>query len=175
MLTDEKKQTINFLTLTSRHYATPVKSLHYFKQNWPKFVRRAKYHAEKHDGVEWAYLLIPERTKAEVLHVHALVTGELDKRWYKDNAYASGFGYQAHVEVLEAVEYSVSYVAKYLGKDVVHDHWPKGFRRVRTSRNWPKPDKLTVPGWEYSSHHDESAWFEYYLLRDYGYDIVDKR
>ena len=34
------------------------------------------------------------------------------------------------------------YATKYLSKDMSRNVWPKGFRRVRTSRRWPKPPEL---------------------------------
>lgn len=164
-----------FVTLTSRAYATPVKSIHYFKENWPKLVRRIKYHTEQGGGGKLYYLLIPERTKAGILHAHAIMTTNLSKKWFKDNGHACGFGYQAHTEQIEYYHGVVGYVVKYLGKDVVHTDWPKGFRRVRTSRNWPKVPDEQKPGWQYAKHSDESAWFEYYLLQDYGYKVTDRR
>lgn len=166
---------MSFITLTSRAYSTPNKSIHFMKQNWPKLVRRAKYHTEKKAGQKWAYMLIPERTKAGILHAHLIACTTLSSHWWHDNGYATGFGFSNEAEPIDHAGGAAKYISKYLGKDMLHTGWPKGFRRVRTSRNWPKPDRLSLPGWEWSKHSDESAWFEYYLLKDYGYDVKDKR
>jgi hypothetical protein len=167
--------TLRFITVTSRPYATPNQSLHYFAQNWPKLVRRANYHTNKVEGQKWSYYLIPEQHKTGVLHAHLIASTNLKTRWWKDNAYACGFGYMAESEPISEPALAIGYINKYLSKSIQYTRWPKGFRRVRTSRNWPKEPSQIMPGWEWSTHSDESAWFEYYLLKDYGYDVRDNR
>ena len=66
---------LSFVTVTSRGYATPNKSLYFFKENWPNLMRRARYHTQKSPGGKFAFFLIPERTKAGVLHAHMKRTG----------------------------------------------------------------------------------------------------
>jgi len=53
-----------------------------------------------------------------------------------------GLGRQYDISRLESVEGASRYVAKYLFKETVFQTvWPKGWRRVRYSQNWPKlPD-----------------------------------
>jgi len=54
----------------------------------------------------------------------------------------SGLGRQYDLSELESVEGASRYVAKYLFKASIFETvWPKGWRRVRYSQNWPKlPD-----------------------------------
>jgi len=56
-----------------------------------------------------------------------------------------GLGRQYDISGLGSVEGASRYVAKYLFKASVFDTvWPKGWRRVRYSQNWPKlPEKET--------------------------------
>jgi len=166
---------LRFITLTSRPYATPTKSLYYFQQNWPKLVRRAAYHTNKIDGKAWHFFLIPEQHKTGVLHAHMIATTYLKTKWWKDNAYKTGFGYMAKSDQIKEPALVVGYITKYLGKSIEYTQWPKGFRRVRTDRSWPKTPEIPTPGWEWATHNDESAWFEFYLLTDYGYEISDRR
>jgi len=50
-----------------------------------------------------------------------------------------GLGRQYDLSRLESVEGASRYVAKYLFKETIFsEQWPKGWRRVRYSQNWPK-------------------------------------
>jgi hypothetical protein len=54
-------------------------------------------------------------------------------------------GYQAKAQpILEATHFG-GYVGKYLGKALVSMRYPKYFRRVNTSRGWPKPAEVNSP------------------------------
>jgi hypothetical protein len=167
--------TLEFVTITSRPYTTANSSRYFFSQNWPKLARRAKYHTEKKSGQKWAYFLIPEQHKTGRLHAHLIAATHLCERWWKDNAYKCGLGYIANVQEVEHPAFTVAYVTKYLAKSIEYTEWPKGFRRVRTSRNWPAVDKLELPGWIWSEHNDDSADWSLHALREYGYRVVDKR
>lgn len=171
----EQGQDLRFVTLTSRAYATPNASLHYFGINWPRLARRAAYQTNKIDGQKWAYFLVPEQHKTGVLHAHIIATTHLKTRWFKDNAYKVGFGFMAKSIPIEEAALVTGYVTKYLGKSIEYTKWPKGFRRVRTSRNWPKNPAEIMPGWEWSNHDDESAWYEKYAMLDLGFEVNDKR
>ena len=79
------------------------------------------------------------------------------------------------VDFIQQAVAAAAYVTKYLAKSLEFTRWPKGFRRVRTSRNWPTLDALPLPGWEYGAHDEQSAWWEYYYLQDLGYRVTDHR
>lgn len=60
-------------------------------------------------------------------------------KWIKDFAVAMGFGHQAEEKPITS-DGAAQYVAKYVSKST--PYMPKGFRRVRYSRNWvraPRP------------------------------------
>lgn len=169
---------MQFVTLTSRPYATPTTSLYFFKQNWPKLRKKAATVTKEWEivtGTEWAYFLVPERHKTGVLHAHVLVTTHLnDVRWWKGAAFASGFGYMASVETLVTPIIAARYVAKYLHKGKGAEEWPKGFRRVRTSQNWPKAQPAPMEGWQWDTYRNlNTVWWEKLALIDLGWHVQD--
>lgn len=173
-------QRLQFVTLTSRGYATPAKSLYFFSQNWPKLRKRIAHQTEiwsPFTGINWAYFLIPERHKSGVLHAHLIAATHLDgQRWYKDNAYQTGFGYQADVKPdIDSLK-AAYYAAKYLHKGTGAEDWPKGFMRVRHSQNWPIAKEQPLEGWLWETYkNDNTIWLEKNALLDMGWHVVDKR
>lgn len=123
-----------FVTVTSHERLDAQRAIEVWPVAWKKLYSRIK---RKFGAGE--YIMVTEKTKRGVLHVHAVVTWEIDKRWLKDNARACGLGYQAAVLPIEWAAGAAAYVAKYLTKNNVM--WPKGWRRVRLSHGWPKPDE----------------------------------
>jgi len=124
----------------------------------------------KRAGNFWAYASVTERQKRKHPHSHYLTTycpsdvvpikkGER-KHYFTNNSdelarhellqsesleqacYRSGLGWQYDLSELQSVEGASRYVAKYLFKESIFETiWPKGWRRVRYSQNWPKlPD-----------------------------------
>jgi len=58
--------------------------------------------------------------------------------WWLDKNVSAGLGNQCEItEILNPVAVAV-YVSKYLFKDAISTVWPKGWKRVRYSQNWPK-------------------------------------
>lgn len=175
----EQKADLQFITLTSRGYTTPVSSVKFFRDNWPKLRKRAADLTngwEPWSGYRWAYFLVPERHKSGVLHAHLIAATHIaGKRWWKDNAYASGFGYQ--VDVIEMVDPKAcaNYVAKYLHKDAGGLPWPKGFMRVRHSQNWPISREKKDETWEWAVYKNKNTvWQEKHALIDMGWAVIDK-
>lgn len=171
---------LQFVTLTSRHYATPTKSIYFFQQNWPKLRKRMAGRTNQwrgHQNIEWAYMLIPERHKSGVLHAHLLAATHISsKRIWKDAAFQSGFGYQIKIDEVVTPLLAADYVAKYLHKGEGAEDWPKGFRRVRHSQNWPMSTEKPLPGWDWKSYlSEETIWQEKHALLDMGWEVIDKR
>lgn len=136
---------IRFVTITPHERLSPGASWWVMPHAWMKLqarVRRAT------NGFE--YLCVPELHKSNKVHLHMLTTAPLSKRWWKDNARACGFGYQNDAQEVWSVGGVIGYVEKYLMKGLT-DSVPKGTRRVRTSRGWPKSEtREPPPGWEFS-------------------------
>lgn len=171
---------MQFVTLTSRGYATPASSLYFFKQNWPKLNRRLKYHTDKwqkHLGYEWAYFLVPEHHKSGVAHFHLLAATHFrtQKSW-KEFAFETGFGWKVDVQPLVDPKGAAQYVSKYLHKGQGAEQWPKGFMRVRHSRNWPMSTEAPMPGWEWVTYkNDDTVWLEKNALINLGWEVIDNR
>ncbi len=124
----------HFVTLTShRKLKTAAATIAVFKHAWYVLSQRAR---RKHPGMK--YVLIPERHESEKLHCHLLTSAHMETRWYKDNSASCGLGYIADEERLLSVARAAYYVSKYAAKQVGKEIWPKGYRRIRTSRSWPQ-------------------------------------
>jgi hypothetical protein len=180
LLLQSEGHVFQFVTLTSRGYTTPNSSLYFFKQNWPKLRKRVCKHTkawEPFTSQDWSYFLIPERHKSGVLHAHLLAgTFVSAKSIWKDWAWKSGFGYQVDVAQVESAGEVAHYVAKYLHKGMGAESWPKGFRRVRHSQNWPIANAQALAGWEWETYKNENTvWIEKNALIDMGWHVQDKR
>ena len=67
---------------------------------------------------------------------------DLFSLWLARQCAKIGLGVQARVSLVETAEGVSRYVAKYLFKESVSTRWPKGWKRVRYTQNWPKmPEK----------------------------------
>lgn len=171
---------VQFVTLTSRPYATPTTGLYFLKQNWPKLNRRAKYHTNKwHDyaGKEWSYFMVPEHHKSGVVHCHILAATHIShKSFWKKWAYGTGFGYIVDVQEMIDPKGAANYVSKYLHKGAGAEKWPKGFMRVRHSRNWPISTEKSIEGWEWATYRNENTvWIEKGALVNMGWEVKDLR
>lgn len=179
IITSEGRE-VQFVTLTSRPYATPTTGLYFLKQNWPKLNRKLKYHTDKYKknlGLEWSYFLVPEQHKTGVVHCHLLAATlyNTEKSW-KEFAFDAGFGWKVDVQPVVTPERAANYVSKYLHKGAGKESWPIGFRRVRHSQNWPISAEQPMDGWEWSTYaNDNTVWIEKNALLNMGWQVVDKR
>jgi len=139
----------HFLTITSHEKLTAQQSFRVLPLAWPKLYRRYKRAVAITDPK--AFIAVPERQpKSGKAHAHLIITGGLSKRWWKDNARECGLGYQSDVK--EANLGAAGYLAKYLGK-TLDEKWPKGKRRVNTSRSWPPlPELPEKVGWSFATY-----------------------
>jgi len=131
-----------------------------------KLLTRLRVSCKRSDK-RWAYASVTERQTRMHPHSHYLTTYCPDDILYiakgqpkhyctsgeyfpaKHNTLQSysleraccdcGLGRQYDLSELESIEGASRYVAKYLFKETIFtDKWPKGWRRVRYSQNWPK-------------------------------------
>lgn len=86
---------------------------------------------------EWCYLAFVEGQpkRGNMPHFHIITLQPSPMPRLKDYVTRFGFGFQATEDVIKSRK-AYSYVAKYATKQ--NKDTPKGFRRVRVSRNWPK-------------------------------------
>lgn len=160
---------MSFLTLTSHRDLGPAASTAVFGSAWNNLLRRAR-----HSGSQGQYFMVPERHKDGRLHAHAIETFNLGTRWWKDNAAEVGLGYIAEEAVARSAAGAAYYAGKYLAKSLDVATWPRGWRRVRTSRGWPKaPDKEQPPGWVWLPlPRDETLAAAWQRLEQIGYTVV---
>lgn len=163
---------LSFLTLTSHARTDERGSVAIFGSAWNKLRGRAAYAAS---GGQ--YLMMPERHKSGKLHVHAIETFNLGTRWWKDNAASCGLGYIAEEEIIQSKYGAANYVNKYLTKSIEHTEWPKHWRRVRTSQNWPKLSPLpTNVNWQFkplAKSEQMSEVVNFYKIRNYDVKVLN--
>lgn len=148
----EQGHEVDFVTITSHEKLSAAQTFRVFPLAWPKLYRRYKRAVESDDPR--AFIAVPERHKDGRLHSHLLITGHLGTRWWKDNARACGFGYKASEDEIKTLGIA-GYISKYISK-TLDEKWPKGKRRVNTSRSWPPLPELPVnPGWSFSTMADD--------------------
>lgn len=132
---------LSFVTLTShREIRDLPRAIGVWRKAWPKLSARWR---RATPGVQ--YLYIAEHRKRVHFHVHIITTATLPTRWYKDNAAETGLGYQAEAVPIESAGECGLYTGKYLGKAIAVMGWPPYWRRVNTSRKWPKPEPEENP------------------------------
>jgi len=163
------ERTIYFLTLTSHESLDPAGTIKVFPQAWKTLRQRANRQAGY-----FSYLMIPERHKDGRMHAHLLESGGAGERWWKDNARACGFGYMVDEQAVENPAAASFYVVKYIGKGLASGpDWPKNFRRVRVSKNWPAmPEMEEVQGWSWRLvDPDYSLVEEIERIKDSGFEM----
>jgi hypothetical protein len=139
---------VDFVTITSHEkLSTFAETQKVWRSAWPVL-----YSAIKRRNRNLEYFIVPERHEDGRMHVHALWTADVKKKWLKDNARKRGLGYQAEIKRVTGSGSAASYVTKYLTKSL-GDDVPARTRRVITSQGWPDiPDPVTALSglkWEY--------------------------
>lgn len=159
---------LSFVTLTShRLVKTPFAGVVVWRKAWPKLSARWR---RKSPGVQYVY--VGEVSKMGRFHIHIITTAALPTRWYKDNAPETGLGYIAKaIPIVEAIECG-NYVTKYLTKAVADGGWPKYWRRVNTSRKWPKPKEPESPyEWENMGNDPARVLFAIANYEHHGWTV----
>lgn len=157
-----------FVTITLK---TRSKDLDYqieiFRHAWDVFSKRMRRRAVR----KVTYVLIPELSpKKRRLHAHILMDWDceckrneqvwINKKGEKirqfrspflhDNLYGSGLGYEYDIQPIDQPDLVSYYITKYVSKNL-GTKFPKGFRRVRTSHEFPKDVEMEKTGawtWE---------------------------
>ncbi len=179
----QQGHSLNFITITTRGASL---SLAEAEQNYLLWTNRLLSNLRAKTarcGGYWSYVQVTERQKRKHPHSHILCTFEPDdavegvkENWHTVNGKleveyidalrsdalqsavcSAGLGEQydfSHVRSEKAV---ARYVGKYLFKSSLLTHWPKGWKRVRYSQNWPKEKIETTDGFVLLSYRDWEA------------------
>lgn len=164
---------VDFVTITSHEKLATFEQTEYvWRFAWDKL-----YKAIKRKAIRFEYFIVPEKHEDGRMHVHALWTAAVTKKWLKDNARSRGLGHQADVKKVEDSQRAADYVTKYVNKGIGQE-MPKGFRRVRTSQKWTDiPEPVTDQSgleWEYLNHQDMLERVMWYANGD-DYQLIDAK
>ena len=160
---------LSFVTLTSHRNIRSINAgIKVWRSAWPKLSTRWR---RASPGLQYCYAA--EHGKLGHFHVHIITSATLPTRWYKDNAAGTGLGYQAKaVPILVATECG-AYIGKYLGKAIAVVGWPPYWRRINTSRKWPKPEEPETPyEWSYLGNHSSKVKIEATAYRRLGWTVA---
>ncbi len=161
-------RSLSFVTLTSHRLVRSLRrGIEVWRGAWPLLSSRWRRAAP---GLQ--YLYIPEHVRGSNFHVHLITTAPLPTRWYKDNAAETGLGYEAKAVRILDPTWCGGYVAKYLGKAMSNMDYPKYFRRVNTSRAWPRPaDPKTPYEWAMLGSDKSKVIFLIEIDREEGWQV----
>lgn len=181
-----------FVTLTAHKNSHKAgKTVVNLKSMWKKLYDRLQrkykreWFAPQVWGMEYA-MLFERHTRSEkpTFHIHAIIRMRVEgsnvwdtarENWYhpaltswlKDNAAECGGGFMAHGAKIMGANAGLvaAYITKYMTKDAQgFAGFPKGQRRITTSRAFGSPDTKGEGGWNFR---------QYVLLAEYhGYDTM---
>lgn len=117
-----------------------------------RLLANLRYHAKK-EGSRWCYVQVTERQERGAAHSHFIHTycpqdgirtkdskGRIhivSERFTVANV-AAELGHQCRISEVESPEACAIYISGYLQKQLSADVWPKHWKRVRYSRNFPE-------------------------------------
>lgn len=150
-----------FITLTCRGADMPLAEANRDYLKWTNRLLTNCRTAAKRQGKEWHYVQVTERQKRLHPHSHIITTfsptdaepartgdrlasGAIAKRdclnskWLVDACVSAGLGRMVDISSIGSPIAVAVYVGKYLFKAAINTEWPKGWRRIRYSRSWPK-------------------------------------
>lgn len=166
---NEAGYTLYFWTLTCRGRDMSLEQAQNDYLLWTNRLLTACRTKAKRAAEFWAYAQVTERQKRQHPHSHVITTwvpGDAEKtkyngrevlvsQWFADRNNTAGLGSQHQITEVVNSHAVAAYVAKYLFKESVSTEWPKNWRRVRYSRNWPAlPLEKAVEGWPLLSLSD---------------------
>lgn len=125
----------------------------------------------KRQGQRWVYVQVTERQQRGAAHSHFVNTYApddaevfqdskgrftLESEGFINAVVAAGLGPQCQITVIETPEAVAHYISGYLEKHANSDVFPRSWRRVRWSKDWPDLPPVEA---EYSTVlRDRQAW-----------------
>jgi hypothetical protein len=139
--------------------------------NWTNKALTNLRQQAKRQGQFWAYVQVTERQQRGAAHSHFVHTFTPDDaEVFQDNkgrfslisegfikaVVAAGLGPQCQITVIETPEAVAHYISGYLEKHANSDVFPRSWRRVRWSKEWPDLPPVEA---QYSAVlRDRAAW-----------------
>jgi len=168
----------SFLTLTAHAKSRREKSIVSIREGWKKFYNRVLEKTSLDQEVLY-YCKVWEQCQDGTFHLHLLISVCYGTRWAKDAAASCGMGYMADWQEIENAGQVAGYISKYTLKNATMARggieWPKGIRRIETSRNWPiLPKKAPYEdlGWIVKFERDDQLRTAQ-VYNNRGFDILD--
>jgi hypothetical protein len=150
-----------FWTITCRGKECSIEQAEQNYLLWCNRLFTAARQKAKLQNHHWAYVAVTERQKRLHPHSHIITTyapndakayakGEIlpNRRrarhdtlwsdWFRKTNVSSGLGQECDISAVRNPVAVAVYIAKYLFKEAINTQWPKGWKRVRYSQNWPK-------------------------------------
>jgi len=163
-----------FWTITCRGKECSLEEAEENYHAWTNtFLTNARTKARR-DGQFWLYVQITERQKKNRVHPHShiictfLPSDAVDtsdgrggrdyvSMWFARANESAHLGSQHRISEVKSIEGASRYVAKYMFKSAMSEKWPKGWHRVRFSRNFPQVQNARVD--EYFTLLSPSDWY----------------
>lgn len=161
----QQGHSLYFITITTRGAGLSVGEAERNYLLWTnRFFSNLRVQTARSGGF-WCYVQVTERQKRAHPHSHILTTYSPDdtvegvkENWHKGKdgrleieyidalrseklqiaVCSAGLGEQYDFSVVRSEKAVARYVGKYLFKSSLLTEWPKGWKRVRYSQNWPK-------------------------------------
>jgi len=168
----------SFLTLTAHKSKRKSASISNLRKGWKLLYNRILATMGGH-AENLSYAKVFEQHENGAFHLHILINICLGTRWAKDNSASCGMGYMADWHEVDNAGQIAGYIAKYSLKNANIARggieWPKGLRRIETSRNWPDLPELKASeeiGWIVKMTRDEQTQSaQRYFIR--GFEVID--
>jgi len=158
---EAEKRQMYFWTLTCRGKELSRDGADAGYLKWTDRLLTAARNRANRAGDFWCYVQVTERQKRGHPHSHMITTylppdnfpfskGDMlpnHRRarhdciwslWFRDANLKAGLGAECDISAVQSAAAVSRYVAKYLFKQTALDTWPKGWKRIRYSQNWPK-------------------------------------
>lgn len=164
-----------FLTLTCRGKDMPLEEAQRDYLKWTKRLLDNARITAKRNGQYWSYAQVTERQERGHPHSHLMITfcpndvvpynkGDILKyrvgdkvidvearhdglhsEWLVNACQLAGLGPMVSLSKVNSAIAVGIYAAKYFFKEAMTTQWPKNWRRVRYTNNWPKLPKYPSP------------------------------
>lgn len=170
-----------FMTITCRGSKLTKKESEENYLKWTHDLNTSIYHsAARHEQV-WSYAAVTERQKRGMPHSHYVTTycphdatliwnrykerEEIRSVWLGKAIVRSGLGEVYNLTEIREPSAVARYVGKYLFKQTALTLWPKRWKRVRYSQNWPIIS-FDVKSEDAYAIIDKAAWQRLYNTKE---------